>query len=101
MNLFEIFSNITHPAKKNGWIETVAFFTGKYEKAAFGRHGCYGSAGYNEYQVRYYTAEGERMGWYAFFPVPDPDPEDIIYTSIRIRYKERKPWVFEVIEEID
>ena len=53
MNLFEIFSNITHPAKKNGWIETVAFFTGKYEKAAFGRHGCYGSAGYNEYQVRY------------------------------------------------
>ena len=99
MSLFEVFSNIAHPAKKKGWIETEAYFTGKFERAATGKPGRYISADYNEYQVRYYTGEGERVGWYVFYPSPDPDPEDIKDTSIRIRYNESKPWQFEAIDD--
>ncbi len=99
MGLFELFFNITHPDKKNGWTETEAIFTGKYEKAALGRPGRYIQAGYNEYQIRYNTVRGEQYGWYVFYPLPDPEPEKIIDTSIRIRYKKAKPWVYEVIDE--
>ncbi len=99
MGLFEFFSKINHPSQKDGWIETEAYFTGKCEKAASGRPGHYIPAGYNEYQIRYYTAEGERSGWYVFYPLPDPDPESIRETRIRIRYRKSRPWVFEAVSE--
>ena len=99
MSLFERILKITHPAKKSGWIETKAIFTGKYENAALGKPGHYTTADYSEYQIRFHTAEGERYGWYVFHPLPDPDPEKIKNTSIRIRYKEKKPWEFEAIDE--
>lgn len=97
MNLFEILSNLNHPSEKKGWLETEACFTGKVERAAIGKVGRYKQVDYNEYEIRYYTAEGERFGWYTFDPLPDPNPEDIKDTSIRIRYKENKPWEFEAI----
>lgn len=97
MSIFEFFSRITHPADKTGWIETEATFTGKSERAAKGRPGHYSPADYNEYQVRYLTAEGERFGWYVFHPLPDPEPDSVKGISIRIRYKENRPWEFEVI----
>lgn len=31
--------------------------------------------------------------------LPDPDPESIKDSSIRIRYNKKKPWIFEAIEE--
>jgi hypothetical protein len=99
MGLFEFFSKITHPAKRNGWVETEAVFTGKCERAAKGKPGRYTSAAYNEYQVRYYAEDGERLEWYDFYPLPDPDPESIKDSSIRIRYNKKKPWIFEAIEE--
>ena len=101
MGIFEIFLNITHPTKKNGWIETDAFFTGKYEKAASGKPGHYVLADYNEYQIRFSTPKGVRDGWYVFYPLPDPDPEKIKNTHIRIRYKKNRPWEFEAIGEKD
>ena len=97
MGLFESISKLTHPTEKSGWIETNAFFTGKCKKAALGKPGPYIQANYNEYQIRYYTIEVERLGWYIFYPLPDPDLEEIKDTSIRIRYNERKPWEFEAI----
>ena len=47
------------------------------------------SAAYNEYQVRYYAGDGERLEWYDFYPLPDPDPESIKDSSIRIRYNKK------------
>lgn len=61
MGLFEFFSKITHPAKRNGWVEMEAVF----------------------------TEDGERLEWYDFYPLPDPDPESIKDSSIRIRYNKK------------
>ena len=97
MNLFEFFVKLTHPEKRNGWVETTAYFTGKVEKAAMGKTGRYHPADYNEYQIKYYAEDKERLGWYIFYPVPNPDPEQLEGTSIRIRYKKSKPWIFEAI----
>ena len=97
MGLFDFLSNMTHPDQKNGWVETEAFFTGKCERAARGKSGHYVWTDYNEYEIRYYTADAEITGWYVFHPLPDPDPEAIKDTSIRIRYNEDKPWEFEAI----
>ena len=100
MNFFEWILRITHPLKKPGWTETEACFTGKCEKAARGTAGHWFPADYNEYQIRYYTAEGERFGWYVFHPLPDPDPGSIKDTSVRIRYREEKPWEFEAVRRV-
>ena len=99
MGLFEFCSRIVHRARKTGWTETNAVFTGKFEKAARGKAGHYIPADYSEYQIRFDTAEGEQYGWYVFYPLPDPDPETIKNTSIRIRYRENRPWIYEAIGE--
>lgn len=95
MNFFEWITKLTHPAKKHGWIETVAVFTGKAEQAAVGKLGHYKDADYLEYQIRYDVNGKERFGWYVFHPVPDPLPEEIKGQELRIRYCRRKPWIFE------
>ena len=106
MNLFEFFLKLTHPAHKPGWVETKAYFTGKTRQAARGKAGPYYPrpkahyelAAYREYEVRFYTDDGERTGWYVFYPVPDPDPASIMGEKIKIRYKKSRPWQFESIE---
>ena len=97
MGIFEFLSDIMHLSENNEWIETEACFTGKYEKAATGKPGHYIPVDYHEYQIRYDTEQGERFGWYVFYPLPDPDPESISGTTIRIRYKKNKPWRFEAM----
>ena len=62
-----VFLNITHPNRKKGWQDTVAYFTGKAEKAAVGKVGRYKYADYNEYQIKYYVDGKERTGWYIFY----------------------------------
>ena len=99
MSLFALLTKLTHPSEKKGWVEIRAYFTGKVEKAASGRPGHYGPAEYNEYQIRYYTKNKEMLGWYAFYPLPDPDPEEIAGTEITIRYKENRPWLFEAVDK--
>jgi hypothetical protein len=99
MSIFELFLKLNHPSKKAGWIETRAVFTGKVEKAAVGKPGHYHEADYYEYEIKYSADDEERMGWYVFHPSPEPDPEDIKGTCIRIRYNRKKPWSFEVIPE--
>ena len=98
MNIFEFFSKLTHPSSKRGWIETQAVFTGRFEKAAKGKAGRYIEADYNEYQIKYLSSEKERYQWYIFYPLNDPDPEDIKGQELRIRYNKRKPWLFEAVE---
>ena len=99
MGIFEFFLKLNHPSRKTGWIETNAIFTGKMEKAAVGKPGHYKTVNYNEYEVKYLTGNGERKGWYVFHPAPDPEPEDIKGTNLRIRYNCKKPWLFEAINE--
>lgn len=97
MNLFEFFVKLNHPENRNGWIETIAVFTGNVHKAAIGKVGKYKTVDYNEYEIRYMTSEGERTGWYIFHPLGDPDAYELKDSEIKIRYNERKPWEFEAI----
>ena len=99
MNLYEFFTHLTHPERGKGWEETTAYFTGKVERAAAGKPGRYKYKDYNEYEIRYYAGSTERRGWYTFYPVLDPEPEEIQGKEVRIRYSRIKPWIYEVMDE--
>ena len=105
MNLYEFFLKLNHPAKRSGWEETTAYFTGERRVVPRGRGrratvmtvtdvSCF-----HEYKIRYYTRDEERTGWYLFYPGPEPDPEEIKGLPMKIRYKRSKPWIFENISE--
>lgn len=99
MSLFDFLLKFNHPTKRPGWIETTATFTGIIEKAAIGKPGHYNEADYNEYEIKYFTDDEERKGWYVFHPSPDPNPDDIKGTNLRIRYNCKKPWLFEALHD--
>ena len=105
MNLFQMFFNLTHPPEKWGWVETTAYFTGDARKAMpKGRVGFYyhdQPADYNEYGIRYYADDSERLGWYRFYPSPDPEPEELKGKSVRIRYKKSRPWNYEFVSDYE
>ena len=100
-----MFFNLTHPPEKWGWVETTAYFTGDARKAMpKGRVGFYyhdQPADYNEYGIRYYTDDSERLGWYRFYPSPDPEPEELKGKSVRIRYKKSRPWNYEFVSDYE
>lgn len=100
MNLFEIFVNFRNRKDNSKWAVTTATFTGKYHMAAkhHSKAGYY-TAEYGEYEIRY-EANGElRKGWYTFYPVPDPLPEEIKGQKMMIRYHKKKPYIFEHAED--
>ena len=107
MNLFELFGKFTHPARRSGWEETTAYFTGESRISRKAGGGYYPlmnltpPSDLHEYAIRYYTRDEELTGWYVFYPAPDPAPEDIIGTSIRIRSKRSRPWIFENISGME
>ena len=93
MNIFELFVKLTHPVKKSGWVETTAYFTGEYRSPRRTGRGRYPSpvrvssaTKYYEYMIRDYTEDGERTGWYLFYPGPDPSPEDIRGLTFQISH---------------
>ncbi len=104
--LFDFFSSLTHPSKKPGWEETTAVFTGAVRKAQIIRRRpdyFYKEriADYNEYEIKYYVDDKERTGWYCVYPLPDPDSADFAGTKLRIRYKKKRPWIFEEIPDLE
>ena len=97
MNLFERFFRITHYRDPRKWIETEGIFTGKSETAVVRTRVGPRKANYRAYEVAYY-ANGNRLhGWYTFHPLPDPEPKELAGKKIRIRYKKRKPYIFEKV----
>ena len=106
MNVFEFFTKINHPTRKAGWVETTAYFTGERRLCHKGRFKGDSNRVLNitsatevyEYAVKYYAEGKERIGWYIFCPAPDPEPEEITGTSMRIRYKKSRPYLFENID---
>ena len=99
MNLFEIFVKLTHMHIKWLWEETGATFTGRTRKATEMRRRKIVEADYNAYEISYFADEKKIFSWHTFHPLPDPDPESLIGTKIRIRYKKTKPRVFEIIPQ--
>ena len=99
MNLFNIAFRITHLRNPYAWEETVATFTGKSEAATVRTRLGPNKADYNAYEI-VYDANGKKMhGWYSFHPLPDPEAGELKGSEIRIRFKKRKPYIFEKISE--
>lgn len=93
MNLFELFSNMNNRTNKNAWVETTARFTGKTNKTAKRTKAGYIEEKHNEYEIVYEAEGKQRRAWYTFYPVPDPEVEDIKGTRIDILYKKSRPYI--------
>ena len=99
MNLFKLIFRVTHYRNPTMWIETDGVFTGKSEAAIIRTRLGPRKADYTAYEI-VYDAAGKRLrGWYSFHPLPDPDPEELKGNKIRIRYRKRKPYIFEKMSE--
>ena len=99
MTVFEIFFKLTHIRSSLFWAETDAVFTGKVEKALLRSKSHFYEAGYNAFQVKYYAGDKLIYASYPFYPLPDPDPEELRGKKLRIRYRKLRPHVFEAIHE--
>ncbi len=99
MTAFEVFFKLTHIRSSLVWAETDAVFTGKVEKALLrSKHGFY-EASYNAFQIKYYAGDKLIFASYPFYPLEDPDPEELRGKKLRIRYRKLRPHVFEAIHE--
>ena len=97
MNFFELIFRITHYRNPHMWIKTDGIFTGKSEAAIIRTRLGPRRADYSAYEIEYY-ANGKRLReWYSFHPLPDPAPEELKGSKIQIRYKKRKPYIFEKV----
>lgn len=108
MNAYELFFKMTHMKGMFGWEEATATFTGERRPVVRFRgqgtqlltHIDYFDPMY-EYALRFYIGDKERISWFRFYPGPDPEPDEIRDTTIRIRYKKRRPWIIEAASVID
>ncbi|MBQ1310493.1 MAG: hypothetical protein IIY55_01495 [Blautia sp.] len=99
MNLFALVFRLTHHRNPHAWTETMASFTGKSEAAVVRTRMGPRRADYKAYEIVYHAGGELRHGWYSFHPLPDPDPEEIRGKEIRIRYRKRKPFIFETVNQ--
>ena len=97
MNLLEFFSKL-HSNRTKSWIETTATFTGRRNKAASRTKVGYCELDYYEYEITYFAGDKERRGYYSFYPLPDPEIAEIKGQTMRIKYNEKKPYIFENAE---
>lgn len=101
MNLFELFVNYNQILKEKTYVETIATFTGKRNIAGkLTRLENIKPLDYYEYEIEYVADGKKRKGYYVFFPLPDPEPEEIMGTTINIRYNKKKPYIFEKVIEL-
>lgn len=96
-------SNIQNRKKMGAWEETTATFTGKCnQKPVESKINQYNYAQthpYCEYEITYIANGKTQSAWYTFYPVADPEPEDIRGETIQIRYNKHRPWNYEVVDE--
>lgn len=95
MNLFEFFLKLNN---KESWIETTAIFTGRRNKAAARTKTGYCELDHYEYEITYSVGERKKRGYYSFYPLPDPEPEELAGKTLKIRYNKKKPYLFEAAE---
>ena len=97
MNVFEFFFRITHKRSSLIWEETTATFTGRVRSGEIKTRAGFIKTDYNAYEIAYWADEKKIYSYYTFHPLPDPDPASLLGTTMKIRYKKRRPHVFEMI----
>ena len=99
VNLFKLIFDMTHFRVERKWKETNAVFTGRRKPAVtYTRLGTRKEE-YDAYEIVYSVDGIQQYSWYSFYPLPDPDAEELAGKEIRIRYYIRKPYVFEYAGE--
>ncbi len=83
------------------WVEANAVFTGNREQAVKQCRNHLYVEKYYAYEIIYNTDEGEKHGWYSFHPLPDPEADEIQGETIKIRYKKKKPYLFEPVLDVE
>ena len=99
MGLFEYFVRLTHHRDERKWETAEAVFTGKCEKAAVRTRMGPRPAAYNAYEIAYEANGVQCRGWYTFHPLEDPDPKELAGSTMMIRYRKNKPYIFEKWQE--
>ena len=97
MNLFELFLK-SHNNSTKSWIETTATFTGRRNKAVSRTKVGYRELDYYEYEITYFADDKKKRGYYSFYPLPDPEIEEIKGETMRIKFNKNKPYLFEAVE---
>ena len=85
---------LRNKSNNDSWIETTATFTGKKNKASVKTKTGFREVDYYEYEIVYRTDINEQHGWYTFYPLPDPEIEEIKGKCINIAYNKNKPYEF-------
>ena len=97
MDIFDHIMNLSNPKERPGWVNTTGTYTGNVRKGLTGRAGNYGHNNINEYEYRYYAEDEERFGYQRWYPLPDPDPEELKGQTVNVRYNKKKPYMVEVV----
>ena len=95
MDLFSLVFSLTHRRDARKWETVTVVFTGKYEKATVRTRLGPRRADYNAYEIVYEANGTRRSGWYTFHPLEDPDPQTIAGKTMPVRYRKKKPFIFE------
>ncbi len=93
MNLFGFFVSLQNRKTKT-WVETTATFTGKRNKAAARTKIGFTELDHYEYEITYLAGNKQRKGYYSFYPLPDPEIEEIEGKTMKIKYDSKKPYLF-------
>lgn len=101
MNLFEIMSNFQNRKKMGVWEETTATFTGKrvLKPLKIGKYHFAQPEPYYQYEITYIANGKMQSAWHTFYPVADPESEDIQGETMQIRYNKRRPWNYGIVDE--
>lgn len=93
MSLFGFFVDLQNNRRKS-WIETTATFTGNRNKFSTKTKVGFKELDYYEYEITYNDGKKIRRGFYTFYPVKDPNPDEIKGKTIKIKYNKKKPYQF-------
>jgi len=86
---------LTHRRNPQDWVSATAVFSGKCGKATIRTKLGPRAAKYNAYEIVYDVNGKSQSGWYSFYPLEDPDPQELAGTTMQIRYRKGKPYIFE------
>ncbi|MCI5958266.1 MAG: hypothetical protein PUD03_05245 [Lachnospiraceae bacterium] len=100
MNLLEIMSNFSNHIKMRGWEETTAAFTGKrfLKLSKTGKYHFAQSVSFYQYEITYIANGKMQSAWHTFYPVADPETEDIQGETMQICYNKRRPWNYKIVD---
>lgn len=84
--------------EENNWIYTTGKFTGRKKYVVVrSLKGLIQKKEYYEYEILFYTDNGEKRVWHHFYPLPDP-LDDFEGIEVKLKYNPKKSWRFKIVD---